>query len=109
MEQILGKYAARKAMSTCLIDMEKKVITLETEKRLLAKRYAEMLSFTIRKGVKNARTGDNFIDTVPLVYLEFALHIEKAIRQYCCGNVFELVPFTSELQRSYQMSDESVQ
>lgn len=41
---------------TCLVDMEKNEAIMKTEKELLAKSNAELLSFATRKGAKSART-----------------------------------------------------
>lgn len=68
-----------KSMSTCLVGIENKVATVKTDKRLLPMSNTEILFFEIQKESMSAHTGDSIIETIPSMYLGFALHVEKAI------------------------------
>lgn len=39
---------------------------------------------------------------MPPAYLKFALRVEKSFAVHCFKDVFELVSFTAEVQRSWQ-------
>lgn len=94
------KHAAMKASSTCLVDMKKNVATSDIKKELLAKSSAELLFPATQEVATSTPTRDSFIETIPLLYSGFALHVEKATVLYCCREVSELVPFSSKLQRN---------
>lgn len=51
------------------------------------------------KAAKSALMGDGIIRTIPLMYLGFSLHVEKAIVSYCREIFFELVSLSFELRR----------
>lgn len=78
---ISEKNAAMKVIFTCLLDVERRVATFETEKRLLTKYNLELLSFARLERAKSLHTGDNFIKIISLMYLGFSLPVEKAIVQ----------------------------
>lgn len=86
-------------MSTCLVDMEEKLATVEAEKRLVKKYNTELFSFAIQKKAESVCTGNSFIETTLPMYLGLPRHVEKAIVLYCFRNVFMLLLFTLELQR----------
>lgn len=73
-----------KAMSMCLLHMKKKVAKVKKEKRFMLNGNLKLRAFAQWKGVKSTRTGDSFIETIPPMYLEFALHHEKASMLYYC-------------------------
>lgn len=77
-----------KAISTYLLAMKKILGTLEAGKKLPAKSYAELFASATRKGPKSPRTDDSFLETIPSIYLEFALHVEKTILPYNCRKTF---------------------
>lgn len=96
--------------STCFFEVENVVATIETEKGLLAKLKAELLSFATRKEAKGARTGDNrFIETIFPMCSGLALHAEKAIMPCCRRKVSEPLVFSSELERSWRRCCENIQ
>lgn len=64
----LNKDTAMKDISTCLLDMDRKVVTTENEKRLLAKSNAGRLSLATREEAKNARRGGQF-------YAKFSFYV----------------------------------
>lgn len=67
---ILEMDATMKAVSTCLVDMEKKVAFPETENELPAKSLAKLLSSSAWSEAKSARTEESFIETFSPTYLE---------------------------------------
>lgn len=77
MKLILEKNSTMKTMSTCLIDIKKKVAWTKTEKGLLATSNAELLSSARRKEAKSTRAGKVFIEAIPAIYLGFTFQIEK--------------------------------
>lgn len=98
-----------KVMSTSLLAMEKKVATMGTEKELLTKSSAEILSSATRKVTESAHTEESFIGIIFSMYSGFALHIEKTIISYCCRDVYELVHIMPKEQRSWRRRGENVQ
>lgn len=84
---VLKKDVAVKAMSTRDLDMEIKAVIIKTEKVLQSKPNAVLLLSAKRKGAKSTRTRDGFIETIPPIYPEFSLHVEKAVVSHCCKEV----------------------
>lgn len=66
---ISKKDAAMKTMFACLVDIERKSASMKTEKGILPKSVAELLSSATRKRAKSIRTGDSFIKTLTAIYL----------------------------------------
>lgn len=80
-----------------------------TDKGLLAKSDREIFSSATEKGAESTCTGDRIIETISLLYLRFALHIEKSRVRYCCREASELFFLTPELRRTWQKRGENVQ
>lgn len=68
-----------KLIYTRLLDIEKKVGTIQTGKGLLAKSIRELFASVRWKWAKGTRTGDASIETVPPMYWRIALAVERAI------------------------------
>lgn len=97
-----------KAMNTFLVDMEKNLATMKTQKRLLAKFNAELLSSSTRKRAKSSCTGKSFWETITPTNLRCALRVEKAVVPYCCREVSECLPFNPKLQSCWWRRGENV-
>lgn len=80
---IFEKVAAMMAMSTCLLDLKKKVALIKTERELLAKCNVELLASAIWKGAKSIYKGNSFMETFSPMYLGFPLHVKNSIVPYC--------------------------
>lgn len=85
------KDAAMKALSTCLVDVDKKWAKMKIENVLLEKPNAKRISFVTRNGARSVCTGEGFIETIHPIYSGFALHVEKTIMLHCCEEASELV------------------
>lgn len=81
---ILVVNVAMRAMSPNYLDMEKKVVTIQTEKVFLSILNEELLASESWKGLDGTRTDDDFIESILSMYDRFALHFEKTIVLYCC-------------------------
>lgn len=97
------------AMFPYLVDKKIKVAITETEKRLPEKSSSELLSSATRKEAKNGHTRDSFIGSSPLIYLRFALYVQKATVLRWCREVSEHFPFTLDLRRSWRRRGKNVQ
>lgn len=79
---MLEKGVAIKPMATSLLDMENSVASSEAEKELSLKKNAELVSTGRRQGARGSRMEEDFIETVPPMYLGFTFHVEKVIVTY---------------------------
>lgn len=70
---------------------------MKTEKEFTTKYQVKVVTAATRKVAKSVHTGESFIETFPPMYLEFALHVEKAAVPYYCIDVPELPSLTSEV------------
>lgn len=95
---MLEKDAAKKAMSRCLLLIEEKVASVETEKKFLSKLIAELLASARWKGAKSAHTRKVLFKTILPMKSEIALHLGKTNVPYCCKKVSEPHFSTSKLQ-----------
>lgn len=66
---ILEKNATMQTIPACLLNMENKVATIKTEKRILSKPNAELIAPAVWKEAKGTHTGDSFIKTIVPMYL----------------------------------------
>lgn len=98
-----------KAMSTCFLDNEKKVATIETKKKFRQNRTQFNLHRQNRRWLRIPAQENVFIELMYPMYLEFALHVERVILMYCSIVVFELVSINSESRRIWRKCVEDVE
>lgn len=60
-----------------------KLTIIKTEKELLTKSNTKLLSFARCEAPKGTRTGESFMENIPLMYFGFGLYLKKAIAPYC--------------------------
>lgn len=94
-------HAAMKVFSTFLFDTKKTVAAIEIKQGLLSKSNTELLAFARWKRVKGTRSGRGFIKTLSTTYLSVVLYAANSTVLYC-GEVSDLIPPTTEVQRSWQ-------
>lgn len=63
---------------------DKKLATIEAEKRTLSKSNAKLLASTGRKKTKSTSTRDIFVGNISQMYLVFAYHADKIVLLCCC-------------------------
>lgn len=107
-ELVLEKIAAMKAISTCLLEMKKKLVTIGIEKELLSNPNTELLACERWKGTKGTRMRDSFIETIPSMWLVIILRVQKALVLYFREKVFKHLSSSPELLKSRWRSGEDV-
>lgn len=105
----IEKYVSIESISTCLVDMEKEVAKSKQMKSFWEILTQNYIFQRLGKLLRVPARGDSFIETIPSLYLEFALHVDKSIVPYCCRKPLWASSLILELRRSWRRCDKNVQ
>lgn len=106
---ILEMDTAMKAKSANLVDIDKPLATMKTKKGFWKSLIRNFFLLQHGKGLR-VPARETFLlklSPPPPIYLEFALHVEKAIIPYCRREVSGLGFFTSKLQWNWRRYGEN--
>lgn len=99
---------AMKAMTWSVVDFERTVNLLGTEKCLLMKTNKELFSCSPPTTTHGGLNEDKLLKHISPLYLGFAINVENAILKYCSRNVSALMPSISRLRRNWKRTSEEV-
>lgn len=89
---VLGSKIAMKAITWSILDLEKTVNCLDTEKSLLMNTSDELLHCSLQKTTRGDRVSDRLLKPIPPAYLGFEFSVQKAITKFCRTEVCRLIP-----------------
>lgn len=94
-----------KEMTRSIVELERSVSRLETEKRFFRKTNKDFLSFSLETAMSGGRTTSKSLKSTPPVYLQFAFSFEKAIVKYSSTGVSDLVSSISDLKVKWKQGN----
>lgn len=96
-KKLLKRRVAMNEMMWSIMDLERNLNRLETEKCSLMKRNEEAFYCSSQMNTSGDQIADKLLKHTTPAYLGTSFDVQKSILRYCCREVFELITFIREL------------
>lgn len=99
-QNLLKKEKAVRTMTWYVLDFERTVNHLETEKILLMRTIKELYCCSSKITISSSRIKGTLLKHIPPIYFAHAIKVGKEILIYCSREVSDSRSFMSELRRN---------